>query len=208
MITIVTAASKAYWPLQSLTLPNKLEYCLRHQIQLVARVHDDNVITTAKPERLQFIFDALEKSKDGDWVWFMGSDTLIMNMAISVHEMLAEYNDANLVIAKDVNGINNDSFFVRSTYAGMQFVSRAIDACPNRSDDQEAMRFEMMDMSYGLKVKCVSQKLFNAYKYDEYQYGPQPDGTWEPGDLVLHLPGLPMERRMTLVRDFLPLVMR
>lgn len=38
-ITLLTAASAEYWPVMQLSAPNKLEYCLRHHIQLKVGVH-------------------------------------------------------------------------------------------------------------------------------------------------------------------------
>lgn len=201
-ITLVTAASKAYWPLLELTAPNKLEYCLRHAIQLAARRHDDNVLET-KTERLKMILQELESSTAPDWVWFMGADTLITNMTFDARDLLGDFD---LLIGLDINGINNDSMFVRNSERAKRFLMRCIQACAACNNDQEATMMEIM--RGGLKAKTAPQREFNSFLYNEYSYGAYPEGTWQPGDLVLHVPGLPMARRMELVREYLAKVVR
>ena len=40
-VSLLTAASKEYWPILQLTAPNKLEYSLKHDIQFTTRLHED-----------------------------------------------------------------------------------------------------------------------------------------------------------------------
>ena len=56
-ITLLTSASKEYWPLLETGLPSKTEYCLKHHIQLQTRVHQN--IGSPWGERERFTIDAL-----------------------------------------------------------------------------------------------------------------------------------------------------
>lgn len=201
-LTILTAASHDYWPLLELSAPNKLEFAMRFGLQLhVAKHTGDGGCYDNWGEREQFMLDTLD-AHSCDWLWFMGADTLITNMTRDVRELCDEAFD--FIIGQDVNGINNDSFLMQNTRASREFLKRVL----NRRDqptDQHAMFREMQEG--GLRTSVVSQRLFNSFKYDEYEYGEQP-GTWEEGDLVIHFPGLPFERRMALMREYLGRVKR
>lgn len=202
-VTLLTAASKDYWPLMALSSPNKLEYCLRHGVQLHVSVHYGNAGCYDNwGERVQFMADALSVY-DCDWLWFMGADTLITDMTKDVRDLCVPEFD--FIIGKDINGINNDSFLLKNSKASREFLKRVM----YRRDavtDQCAMKAEMEHE--GMQTAIVSQRLFNSFKYDEYQYGPYPEGDWQEGDFVIHFPGMHFPRRVELMREFLGKVKR
>ena len=203
-LTLLTAASKDFWPLMALTSPNKLEYCLRHGVQLSVAVHDPELLGVSGNwgEREYFMADALN-SYSCDWLWFMGADTLITNMQIDVRSLCDP--DFDLIIGKDINGINNDSFLLQNTKASHDFLRRVISR-RDMETDQCAMRAEMDHPS--MRSKIVSQRVFNSFKYDEYHYGEYEQGNWQDGDFVLHLPGMNNARRFALLLEFAQKVKR
>ncbi len=179
-----------------LSAPNKLEYCLRHEIQLMLAVHGRIGTDGNWGERPFFMLDALN-TYECDWLWFMGADTLITNMQIDIRSLCNPMKD--FIIGVDVNGINNDSVLVQNTREAKEFLKRVI--CRRGvPTDQHAMHIEKES---GIRLDQVNQRLFNSYKYDEYEYGDQPDGTWVEGDFVIHFPGMKGERRVELMREFL-----
>lgn len=201
---IVTAASKDYWPLLELTAPNKLEYCLRHGAKLLMHQHP-NGSEIVSYDRLSLILHALDLCEENEWLWFMGADTLITNMTINAEQMLGT---ETLRIGLDINGINNDSFFLRNNKQARTTIQRCLYrvAMEDEPTCQSAMNTEILLGK--ISTRAVSQREFNSFLYNEYSYGAYPEGTWQPGDLVLHVPGLPMERRMELVREYLAKVVR
>ena len=54
----------------------------------------------------------------------------------------------------------------------------------------------------GLATCLVHQRVFNAYPYSEYQYPNDGGGSFQPGDFVIHLPGLSNARRLELMRQY------
>lgn len=200
-ITLLTASTPAYWDIMQKSAPNKLEYCLRWKIQLAMKVH---VTMSPWGEREQYMLQSLEEC---DWLWFMGADTLIMNQTLDVRNFLN--NDFDFIIGKDIMGINNDVFFLRNNAKSREFLRRVLALNTSLGDDQRAMNVVMNEMT-DFKVSIVSQKLFNAYIFKEYAYYPKDlvEGNFELGDFVLHLPGLPNGRRIQIMDERLPQVIR
>lgn len=196
-VTLMTAASREYWPLMCMSSPNKLEYALRHGVQLHVNVHHGNAGCYDNwGERVQFMSDSLD-AYACDWLWFMGADTLITNMTTDIRKLCDPKFD--LIMAVDVNGINNDSFLLKNSKASHDFLRRVMYR-RDQLTDQCAMKAEME--AEGFEVALVNQRLFNSYIYSEYDYGLQPQGEWQPGDFVLHLPGMRLERRIELMREY------
>ncbi len=207
-ITLLISASQEYWKLAEYCAPNKLEYCLRHGIQFTMRKH---VKISPWGERPQFMLEELERMHDGDWLWFMGSDTLITNMTIDVRKFLTD-DAPDFTIAKDMHGINNDVFFLRKTKESVAFLKGVLALNKLYSDDQQAMN-HLLRMGE-VTVKYETMEAMNSYLFDEYPYykdmglSTASDGHWRPGRFILHLPGMSNERRYALMEKHLPLVVR
>ena len=208
-ITLLISASEEYWKLAEYSAPNKLEYCLRHGIAFTMRKH----VRIGDPwgERPKFMLEELERMNDGDWLWFMGVDTLITNMTIDVRKFLGD-DAPDLTIAKDVNGMNNDVFFLRKTESSIRFLREVLALNTKLPDDQEAMK-QVIEQGW-LTVKFTPQEPFNSYLFDEYRFYRRhypiavKEGQWEKGRFVLHMPGIPNARRYQLMEKHLPDVVR
>lgn len=197
-VTLLTGASKEYQPIIDLSAPNKLEYCLRHNIQFTNRIHTSNLrMQELGIERQQYMLDAL---KECDWLWFMGADTLIMNHNKDIRDFID--NEYHFIIGEDVNGINNDSFLLKNCRASINFLERSMNYSTSLTNDQECMKLAMR-LSFGFKYSIVSQRQFNSYLYSEYNYPDDKGGSYQAGDLVLHLPGMSNEKRIPLMHEYL-----
>lgn len=198
-ITLLTSASDKYKSILELSGPNKLDYCIRHGLQLSVRKHENEEDLAI--ERQIFMIDALTTC---EWLWFMGADTLIMDHTIDVRQYLDEEYD--LIITEDVNGINNDVFFLKNSPEGRKFLVSTLANNSVFPNDQESMKAAIEDSV--IKVKIMHQKQFNSYLYNEYNYLDDGGGSYSKGDFVLHLPGIPNERRQTLMEEYLQLVVK
>jgi len=192
-ITLLTEASKEYWPLMQMTAPNKLEYCLKHDIQLCMLQSNG----FSMQGRTQSMIDTLTNT---DWLWFMGADTLIMNHKIDVRKFLDENYD--VIIGKDINGINNDVMFIKNSAISQYFLYNVRYYNNVEPNDQASMQ-RVISEHPNLKTKIVHQKEFNSYLYSEYRYPDDGGGSYAPGDFVLHLPGIPNTRRIEIVKEYL-----
>ena len=197
-ITLLTGASQEYKPIIELSAPNKLEYCLRHNIQFTNRVHSDALsMQELGAERQQYMLDAL---KECDWLWFMGADTLIMNYNKDIRDYID--NDYHFIIGEDVNGINNDSFLLKNCKESINFLERSKNYSGSLANDQECMKLTMR-LSFGFKYSIVPQRQFNSMLYSEYNYPDDKGGSYQPGDLVLHFAGMSNAKRVPLMYEYL-----
>ena len=202
-ITLLTASSESYWPLMEMTLPNKTEYCLRHKYQLAAKVHYK--VEPYMVEREKYM---LEELYHCEWLFFMGSDTLITNMTIPLESVIMTVGkDADFVVGVDVNGINNDVLLIRNSVASAEFLRRVIYAKGRFPNDQAGMAAVFGEMPE-YKVKKVHQKIFNAMPYWLYGYPDHKGGMWTQGDFVFHCPGLSMDARLAVTTEILPKTIR
>lgn len=197
-ITLLTAASENYWPLLQYTATNKLEYCLKHGVEFHMEKHNNT--NELKHERQEMMWNTLTNT---DWLWFMGADTLIMNQTIDVRQFI--HTKYDLIISEDINGLNNDVFFLKNNINGREFLYHVLRNNEKCENDQESMKKAIKDLKE-LKVHIVPQKQFNSYLYTEYNYPDDKGGSYTPGDFILHLPGLPNTRRMEIVKEYLKLV--
>lgn len=188
--------------MMELSAPNKMEYSLRHGIQLSVAVHGRIGSDGNWGERPMYMLDGLE-AYDCHWLWFMGADTLITNMQTDIRTLCNPQKD--FIIGVDVNGINNDSVLIQNTKAAKDFLKRVI-CRRDLPTDQHAMHFEMN--AGGCRASLVNQRVFNSFKYDEYNYGEYPKGNWQDGDFVIHFPGMSNERRTKLMAEYLGKVRR
>lgn len=193
-----------------LCAPNKLEYCLRHGVQLTIKKHSDSVVSSWG-ERTEFMIEELERMPQGDWLWFMGADTLITNMTTRLDSILTD-DAPDFIIAKDMHAINNDVFFLRRSDASLAFLQEVHSLKREFGDDQQAMINLLQRDKIG--VRYETQVPFNSYLFDQYRYyknmhlSTDSPGHWVPGRFVLHLPGLPVEKRIELMTAKLKEVVR
>jgi hypothetical protein len=195
-ITLLTAASKEYWDVLKLSAPNKLEYCLRHGLQLSIRQHE--ALNLAQ-ERNIIMREELENCQ---WLAFMGCDTLITNQSIDLRCFL------DMIIGEDIHGINNDVFFLKDGASSRSFLRNVSNTLYSLGgNDQDAMQ-RVIEASLDFKVKYVPQRFFNSYLYSEYSYPNDGGGAYQAGDFLLHLPGIPNTRRIEIMTEYLGKVIK
>ena len=182
-----------------ITAPNKLLYCVKWGINFFAKKHTNYPPHNGKwGEREIFMLETLHLT---DWLWFLGCDTLITNNNIDA----MQFCDYDLIIANDINGINNDSFFIKNCDASIEFLSKVLELNSNFPNDQCAMD----SIISTIKTKIVSQRQFNSYLYHEYngwasKWGEtritQCGGDWKKNDFVLHLPAMNLSKRIEIFK--------
>jgi hypothetical protein len=204
-LTILSSVSAEYLPLARMTAPNKLAYAMRWGFALTFGRYFKRDYDIWGCRQVQ-IMHTLSTT---DWLWFMGADTVITNMTIDARAFCDP--NAHGVIALDVNGINNDSWFLRNCPESFRFMEDLLALRGNKfaPNDQEAMKIVLARES-GFKMSYVSQRLFNAYLYGEGEYASYDDnqknsrgGSWQHGDFVVHFAGIDLPKRMRLTQQLL-----
>lgn len=216
-IAVCQLWDKNYQALADLTWDkNKKLYC--EYWQYPYHIKTDGFKYTPSYEKVKFMLDVMNEHPEYEWLYWAGTDTLITNFYINLESFVD--NDYHVIMSKDINGINADSFLLKNTKESKEYFEFLWTLVEQYNDhifwEQQAM-IDNMD-KYGHLFKIISQKSFNSmlyrqlyweiYKSSIDQTGN--DGQWEPGDFLLHVPGswVPkkeiLEKFLGLVRHIVP----
>jgi hypothetical protein len=191
---------------------NKVAYAAKHGYGTRLNIYQNEADTPhplsfygfKKIYHLQKIFN----EDNPDWVWVTGCDSLITNFNIKLESIIDE--NFHFIIAKDVNGINMDSFLVRNSQEGRSFIDLIASSYEKYKDHPLAEQGCVIDnlVEFNNIIKIVHQKTFNSYNYEiMYNQGiihhPPPwEGMWEHGDLLIHWPAMQLYRRLQLAEEY------
>ncbi len=179
----------------AISLPNKLEYCMRHDYQFIRERFISKNIYFMEIERLLQILEAL---KNTDWVISMGADTLITNMGIKAEDIISKYAGVDIIVGRDVNGINCDVLFVRKCDGVTNWIMTLV----YKTKEYRAYQFAMEAIKpEGANIAIIPQKEINAMPYWLYNYPDDKGGTWQEGDYIFHAAGLGKEARVAVMKE-------
>lgn len=197
IISIMCAASDEMWKLMQLTAHNRTEYAIRHGYQLFLRNHLD--ILHFPEERMTNIVEHL---KETDYLLVMGVDTIFTNMTIQIGDIIRKYPNKDIIIAQDINGINNDVMLLRNSDQTNAVFRTIVGRLDEFEQDQMALA-SLIPMMPDLKVAYPPQKEINAMPYWLYGYGEQKERQWDIGDYIFHCPGVPWQKRIDVMSNIL-----
>lgn len=82
----------------------------------------------------------MKKYDELDWLFWIDTDALFMNIHISLAQLLAGVEEGDLIIiGADAEGINAGSFFIRNTHAGRSFCANLLLQRNKYNYEQQAM---------------------------------------------------------------------
>jgi hypothetical protein len=186
--------------LAAITCPNKQEYCDKHGYTYIKKIEH---LRDRHPVWLR-LAAAREHLANFDGVWLNDLDTIILNMDVELDDFFKADFTANI----DRLGFNASSIFIRNTPWAHQFLAgvwehgREYDADKWREQTAIAMRLFMEPKD---KWAVLPQRECNSYMHELY-YGGRlnyPDGEYQPGDFVLHLPAIPTVTRIAVFKEML-----
>jgi beta-1,4-mannosyl-glycoprotein beta-1,4-N-acetylglucosaminyltransferase len=198
---------------------NKLEYANYHGYKTILKLDGLYGGMTIGYEKIFFLRDIMRDNPEIEWFWWLGTDTLITNYNIKLEDVVDPAY--HFIIGTDGNGMNADSFFIRNTIEGRNYIDWII-ANIGTYDPQYFREQQAMIDSYDMPewkpiIKIVPQKEFNAHDCWPNQSAPEPSwidklgerGWWEQGDFVVHWPGSSLETRMNrMVPYYMPKVVK
>lgn len=186
---------------------NKVPYAEKHGY-FYARKNNNFYGVCIGFEKIRFILDMLETYPEIDWLWWVGCDTLITNMNTKLEEKIDD--NFHFIIATDCNGINADSFFVRNSVEGRNYISYLNSQYEKYKNHVWVEQQAIIDSVEEFKniIKFVPQREINAYNYALYPECDPHDkfgnnGMWQPGDLLIHWPGTSLQHRLHLASQYL-----
>lgn len=199
--------------LANVVIPNSIDYCKSHGYGFQCFEVDNY----GKYNGLIKIHQ-LKGLNYGDVALVMDIDASITNHLIKIESFLD--NENHLYLTKDINSINTGVFILRINDWSKKLLQYIEDKI-NEGLDCEQNAIESWINEYGLdKIKIVDHPAFNSYPihlykpsygkigYQEGDFVKKPEhkeGAWQLGDFVLHVPALPLDKRISIMSN-LPIV--
>ena len=191
---------------------NKRFYAEKHGYEPLCKIYAKGDMPHGF-EKLFYILEIFSTHKDIEWLWFTGCDSMITNMTIKLEDIIEKFADdkTHLIISKDYRDINADSFLIRNSEAGRNYINFIFDQLDKYRNHNWLEQQAMIDHAtqYSPIISYVPQRTFNSYNYDLYPDCPPPhvdklgcDGNWKFGDFLIHWPGLNLENRITLYHEY------
>lgn len=208
--------------LVAVTLPNKQKYCALHGYDLLTPALSGTGCNEAEKyglKRLPLVVELL-KSDTYDWIWVVGTDVLITNLKITLESLIDD--NYGLIVGTEPTGVGMDSYLVRKQ-GGLEVIEMLASFGQNpigAAHEQSTLHHLMKDPEVSKIIKLVPQRQLNAYKYEslhQYEFLHPGfvtgidclgnSGEWQPGDFVLHTPGLPRtQQKLDILATVIPLI--
>lgn len=194
-VALVTSVSENIRDIAALTVPNKLEYCLRHGYSLIAdnRPYDEAVA------RMDVLCDYLDAF---DLVWTLDADAVITHMETPIHTL--DCLGPHVTVCEEGivawNRLNCGSMVWRNTFYA-RWLATTITATQQQWHQFPCQwQTWLADCAEGLggaltvaPVRAFNSCVWNRPGNSRDEIG----GHWQPGDLVYHPCGVyPKDERM------------
>jgi hypothetical protein len=214
MYALVSLHDANYKRLGDLTWDqNRLLYAQqRGYLPVLQTENFDNTIAIGF-EKIKLMKQVLEENPEVEWAWWTGTDTLVTNFAIGIEDKID--NDYHFIVATDCNGMNVDSFLIRNTPEGREYINyiwNIRDQYANHIWFEQQAMIESLEQFASI-TKIVPQRYLNAYNYQLYP-GCDPhdllgnEGDWQPGDWLIHWPGTGLDQRIQLAHHYMAQVIK
>lgn len=202
-VAVVTSVSANIAELAALTVPNKLEYCLRHGYSLIA---DNRPYEEAVRTLCDYLLAILAEY---DLVWTLDADAVITNMAVPIHTLDC-LGPAMTVCEEGIvewNRINCGSVVWKSDCRTRYLLERLREAESEwwGMPCQQQTWLGGAASSAGDLITVAPLRAFNSCAWNLPGGGVgEPGSHWQAGDLVYHPCGVyPHDIRLEKVRHAL-----
>lgn len=206
-----------------LVLPHREAYCNRHGYKHFPHLGKNyrDLTWYYAIQRLQFVWD-LFLAGEADAAWVLNIDGVITNPSIPIHNFFCNFaytvigdnrvepNDVVVFSDRDPNNLNAGSFLIRNSTIALSWMQRVIgnaiciDHCWY---EQWVMQRLAESPLWQHCYRTVPHPSFNSYSMDLYSWPTSSSQHWQPGHMVHRFPGIPMPRRLELVKEALRNVM-
>lgn len=202
MIDLFTCYSDDCQPLADVVLPNFQEYAHKQGYRLIVRkgCYQGNEGDPYYPyNKILFLREYL-LNHTVKFVWVLDLDLLLTDMRRDVAAEISLKH--NLLIARDINGINAGSFLLRNSKWAIEWLDAILALRGSSSSEQHAIQKMNEIPKWSKRTRILSHPSINSIYYRAYPDHPIPkheEGNWQPGDFVLHLPGKTMQDRIEIL---------
>jgi len=199
---------ESFEPLTNLTFPSLHEYCERWGYSPYFGKPFTNCDPRNGFDRFVAVYGLFEQGYDA--VMWIDADAMITNHNISIADRLG---DEKFVIAADLHGLNSGVFIARNHIETRELIMSLINLGEMLLGDhpfreQEALNRYLSFDHYKRMVTILPQRMLNAVINEYYQRPPGFTGNWQPGDWILHFPGISMPDRLRIVPEYVKQIVR
>ena len=170
-------------------------------------------------EKMKMILDLFEEKPYLDWIHWTGADVMVTNFNVRLEEIIDE--EYHMIITVDGNGINADSFLIKNSRVGrglMRWILDNVETYKNHYwyEQQAMIDFYFQNFLGKEIIKTLPQRIMNSYLHDLYPHArgkynvdkTGSDAEWVEGDFMLHLPALPIQTRIDVMREYVKRIVR
>ncbi len=198
----------SWQPLADIVLPIAARYCERwgYVPEFICEGADrlDCEMENRQPLGLWKMKELRRLMDKHGLIWVLDCDCLITNEEKKIPIPPMPYD---ILITQDTNGINAGSFIMYCNTTTKRFIDAVINDF-DAPEEQTVMKRYIDGLYYVLPHPSINSYLYTEYLNDwNNKVGegvPMPtheQGLWQPGDFVLHLPGISLERRIEIFKQ-------
>lgn len=184
------------------TLPNHLAYCLKHNYSMLNfctpnTEAKDRIEYFGKTEWLWFqTVLRMFRGLDAEWVWLMGTDSLVMNHQIKLETIISAYK-GDIIVSSDQAGLSTHSMLLRNCENTRNYLTWML----NRKYLYENAQYYFQKNPEPF-IKVVPQRVMNSYDSMARLEEKNP-GSYEKGDFIIHFTCMEEERRLKFIDAWL-----
>lgn len=196
-VAVVTSASKGT-PWAEITLPNRLEYCVRHDYTMIVQCepYQQALDGFGRLHSLLQLFDL---------VWTLDADCLITDLTRRIEDM--RELGPHVSICEEGIGphalVNGGSIVWRATHLSLALVNEIVESQPEWMPLEFNVQQWLMRHHERLadRLTICHTRAFNGVEHGKTK-------VWQHGDFVYHPCGAPAAIRCRMLRDHLQHVVR
>lgn len=206
-IAFTTEYGSNYAGIADVTVPVMLEYCARHgyefrQILLPGTGAD---YYYKKNEYFRRLF-----LDDFDYIFYLDVDAVITNLTVKLESFIDP--GYSLFITKHLGELNGGALMFANDFWGNELNDTILKVRADFDNEQNAIDSFMNYAPFRKHIKVLPHPAFNSFDYSLYPECPtirgKEQGHWHEGDFVLHTPGLGIEHRIQVLKQYTNKIIR
>lgn len=198
-----TEYGRNYAEIAQVTAPIMRKYCERHGYDFRELILEGtgNEYYYKKHE---FIRDLLDKD-EADLIFYLDCDAVVTNHTVRLESFMAY--GAEFWITEHIGELNGGAILVKKGNRGNDinnFILAHREMFPN---EQNVINHYKDVLMCGNAMSVLPHPAFNSFDYSLYKehkthVGREDLGDWMPGHFVIHFPGIGVDDRLELVKEF------
>lgn len=203
-IVFTTEYGSNYQPIADYTTTVMREYCKRHGYEFRPLLLDGtgNEYAYKKHEYFEELF-----KEDIDGIFYLDADAVITNMKITLESLVCvpEYGRKSFFITEHLGELNGGALLICNNFYGKMINRQILFSRTAYENEQNAINGLRETMLFKYHMAVLPHPAFNSFNYSLYPECPnvrKPEqGHWQPGQFILHVPGLGTEHRLEVLKN-------